>query len=64
MLKTYAPLVTSIKNWQKLSPFYYSTAAKPLMNGLSLEHTTLLVVVILVLLAVALVGFQRRDVAV
>jgi len=64
MLKTYAPLVPSIKSWQKLSPFYYSTAAKPLVNGLNPEHTVLMVAVAVVLLAIALVAFERRDVAV
>ncbi len=64
VLKTYAPLVEGMKNWQKLSPFYYATASDPLTNGLSLQHAALMIAVSLVLLVVAIVAFQRRDVAV
>lgn len=64
MVKTYAPLVESLKGWQKLSPFYYANAAKPLVNGLNPEHVAVLVIISAVLLVVALVAFERRDVAV
>jgi ABC-2 type transport system permease protein len=64
IVKTYAPLVERTKGLQKLSPFYYANASKPLVNGLNLEHVAIMTGLILVLLAVALVAFQRRDVAV
>jgi ABC-2 type transport system permease protein len=64
VLKTYAPLVEGMKPLEKLSPFYYSNAAKPLVNGLNLGDTAILLGIILILLAIALVAFQRRDVAV
>jgi ABC-2 type transport system permease protein len=64
VLKTYAPLVEAMKPYQKLSPFYYANAAKPLVNGLNPEHVAVLVIISAVLLVVALVAFERRDVAV
>lgn len=64
VVKTYAPLVEAMKPYQKLSPFYYGNAAKPLTNGLNPEHVAILVGLTAICLLVALVAFQRRDVAV
>ncbi len=64
VLKIYAPLVEAMKPYQKLSPFYYANAAKPLLNGLNFGHTAILAGLCVVLLIVALIAFQRRDVAV
>jgi ABC-2 type transport system permease protein len=64
VVKTYAPLVPAMKPYQKLSPFYYGNAAKPLTNGLNPEHVAILVGLTAVCLVVSLVAFQRRDVAV
>lgn len=63
-LKAYAPLVEAMKPYQKLSPFYYANAAKPLVNGLNIGDSAILVGLCVVLLIVALIAFQRRDVAV
>ena len=60
-------LATSAKwlePYRKLSPFYYYIGADPLVNGLNLGHAAVLLGLIVVLLAVALLAFQRRDVAV
>ncbi len=64
VLKTYAPLVEAMKPYQKLSPFYYGNAAKPLTNGLNPEHVAILLGLSAICLVVALFAFQRRDVAV
>lgn len=64
VVKTYAPLVTAMKPYQKLSPFYWGNAAKPLTNGLNPEHVAVLVGLIAICLVASLVSFQRRDVAV
>lgn len=64
LLKTYAPLVEAMKPYQKLSPWYYANGARPLNNGLNPEHVAVLIGLSLVLFAVSLVAFQRRDVAV
>ncbi len=45
-----------------LSPFYYYNGATPLVNGLSPAHVAVLLAIILVCVAVAYFGFQRRDV--
>jgi ABC-2 type transport system permease protein len=64
VVKTYAPLVEAMKPYEKLSPFYYANAARPLMNGLNAGHVTVLVALSVILLIVSLIAFQRRDVAV
>lgn len=56
-------LVETLEPFRKLSPFYYYISAEPLMNGLNLGHAAVLVRLTAVLLVVALVTFERRDVA-
>ena len=60
-LNVLAPLVESLKNLRKLSAFYYYNENNPILNGLSLQHVLVFVVAILVILAIALFAFQRRD---
>ena len=47
-----------------LSPFHYYNGDTPLVNGLNPAHAGVMLVVALVCLAIAYVGFQRRDVRV
>ncbi len=63
-LNSLAASVKSLEPYRKLSFFYYFIGADPLKNGLDAGHVAVLVGVTLVLLAVALVVFERRDVAV
>jgi ABC-2 type transport system permease protein len=58
-----APLAEGIEGLQKLSPFYYYIGGSPLVNGLNLAHAGVLVALTAVAVAVALVTFQRRDLA-
>jgi ABC-2 type transport system permease protein len=64
VVKTYAPLVEAMKGYQKLSPFYYSNAAKPLVNGLNYGDVAILAVLVIVFVVVSLIAFERRDIAV
>jgi ABC-2 type transport system permease protein len=64
LLNALAPLSPRLEPYRKLSPFYYYIGADPLVNGLNLGHVAVLLGLIVVLLAVALWAFQRRDVAV
>jgi len=43
------------------SPFFYYNGATPLVKGLNLVHAFVLLAVIVVLVATAYFGFQRRD---
>jgi ABC-2 type transport system permease protein len=58
------PLVEALEPSRKLSPFYYYNSADPLSNGLDPVHVLVLLVLTLVLVAVGLVLFNRRDLAV
>lgn len=63
-LNALVPLVEVLEPSRKLSPFYYYMGADPLSNGLNPLHVAVLIGLTLVLLAVALVLFRRRDLAV
>ncbi len=63
-LNALAPLVDVLEPLTRLSPFYYYIGADPLTNGLNLLHAAVLTGLTLALLAVALVTFERRDLAV
>ena len=57
-----APLVDSL-NWaQKLSPFYWLQGPNRLANGFSPGYSALMVAVVVVLLTMAVWGFNRRDI--
>ena len=64
LLNSLAPLTETLKPYRKLSLFYHYIGADPLANGLNPVHAAVLVGVTVVLLAVALIAFERRDVAV
>ena len=63
-LNALAPLVEVLEPSRKLSPFYYYIGADPLTNGLNLGHVAVLIGLAVVLLAVAIITFNRRDLAV
>jgi ABC-2 type transport system permease protein len=63
-LNTLGSMVEALTPYRKLSPFYYYIGAEPLRNGLDLGHAAVLIGMIVVLLAVALIAFERRDLAV
>ncbi len=64
LVSSLAEAVDWLKPAQKLSPFYYANSSSPLTNGLDLGHSLVFVVAIALLVAVAVVTFERRDVAV
>jgi ABC-2 type transport system permease protein len=47
-----------------LSPFYYYSSADPITNGLHIGHAGVLLATTAVLLAIAVVTFNRRDLGV
>ncbi|MDE3069652.1 MAG: ABC transporter permease subunit [Acidobacteriota bacterium] len=63
-LNALAPLVSSLKPFRKLSPFYWYAGNEPLRHGLSLAHVAPLVALTILLVAAAVLLFNRRDIAV
>lgn len=59
-----ASLVSWLEWPQKLTPFYWLQRSDPLAKGLSVEDTLIMLAVIGMFLAIAVWGFERRDVAV
>jgi len=64
LLNVLAKSVESLKNYDKLSLFYYQVNADPLNNGLRLGDVAVFVGIISLFLIIALLGFQRRDLSV
>lgn len=58
-----ASVVSWLEPAQRFSPFYQYSGSGPLRNGLSLPANLVAVASIVVLAAVAIEGFRRRDVA-
>jgi len=63
-LNALAPAVDGLELLRWLSPFYYYSSADPITNGLHLGHAGVLVALTAVLLAIAVVTFNRRDLGV
>lgn len=61
---TLAPMTDSFGWLQQLSPFYYYSGGRPLVNGFQTADAAVLVGTSLVLAVVAVIGFTRRDIAV
>ncbi len=55
------PLVEGLKPWQALSPHYHYIGYDPLANGLDPAHSAALAGMTVVLLVLAVVAFERRD---
>ena len=61
LLNGLAPLITALSWTQYLSPFYYYANGRPLTNGAQWGHLAVLAAASLVLVALAVAGFRRRD---
>ena len=57
-------IVGALESAGKTSPFYLYIGADPLSNGLNVAHVGIMIGIILALLALAVVAFDRRDLAV
>ena len=58
------PSLEGLDPVEKAFPFYYYIGADPLTNGLNLAHAAVLIGITAALLAVGIVTFERRDLAV
>jgi ABC-2 type transport system permease protein len=64
LANTLAPTIDAIAWAQNLSPFFYFNGGQPLVNGLQVVDSLILLGTAVVLVTIAAVGFTRRDVAV
>jgi len=58
---SFLPLSDQLANWAKLSPFYYFLGSNPLVNGMNWGHAGVLAGLTVVLIALSIPLFQRRD---
>lgn len=63
VLDVLAPSVDEIAWLQKLSPFYYYDHNVPVKNGIEIVDAGLLLAIAVVAFVVALIAFERRDLA-
>jgi len=57
----FLPLNDSTAAWARISPFHYYLSSDPLMNGMPWGHAAILAGLFAILLALAVLLFQRRD---
>jgi beta-exotoxin I transport system permease protein len=60
-LNALGPLVDALKPWRVLSPHYHYLGYDPLANGLDASHALVLAGMTFVLLILAVVAFERRN---
>jgi ABC-2 type transport system permease protein len=61
---TLGPTIDAIAWTQDLSPWFYYSGGRPLANGFQPVDAAVLAVTALVLVGIAVAGFERRDIAV
>jgi ABC-2 type transport system permease protein len=64
LLNGFALIISWLEPYRYLSPFHYYADNDPLSNGLDLTDSLVLIAVTAVLVGIAVVAFQRRDVQV
>ncbi|MFI6431000.1 ABC transporter permease subunit [Rhodococcus oryzae] len=57
-----APVVTWLEPWQRTSPFFQYAGHDPIQHGLSASSAVIALATVAVLIIIAIVGFDRRDV--
>ncbi len=62
VLESLARIVDALEPWRWVSPFAYYRDADPLARGLPVHETLVLVAIALVVAALGIAGFARRDV--
>ena len=61
IINGFLPLNDSTAAWAKVSPFYYYLSSDPLINGMPWGHAAILAGLFLILVALSVWLFQRRD---
>lgn len=61
LFNSFLPLNPGLADLARLSPFYYYLSEDPLTNGLIPGHALLLATLFVVLVALSVVAFERRD---
>ncbi|MDH5420398.1 MAG: hypothetical protein OEY55_01190, partial [Acidimicrobiia bacterium] len=62
VMYSFLPVNENLAGWAKLSPFYYYADNSPLENGISWGYMGILFGVSLLLVLLASVAFERRDI--
>lgn len=62
LLNALAPMASWLEPWQKASPFRWALGDDPLVNGLDVPMAALMVTVVAVLVGVALLAYERKDI--
>lgn len=60
-LNAFLPLSDGLADYAQVSPWYYFADSNPLANGPEYAHLAVLAVISLILIALALLAYRRRD---
>jgi ABC-2 type transport system permease protein len=63
LVNMFQPSVDWLDPFRWISPFYYYSGGDPMVNGLDVSHALVLAAIAVVALGVALLAFERRDLA-
>lgn len=63
LLQVLAPMADWLEPWQKASPFQWAIGGRPLTQGLDLGYAGLLLGLTVLLVGLAAVAFERRDIS-
>ena len=61
LASSFLPLSESLAGYAKWSPYYYFLGSDPLVKGMNWGHGAILIGLTLVLIALSVVLFHRRD---
>lgn len=61
LLNSFLPLDDRLAGWARLTPHHYFLGGDPLVDGLRWDHVAVLSILPALLVATAVVGFDRRD---
>lgn len=64
LLSSLSPMVSGLRPWRLLSPYYHAFGTDPISHGLGVVHLVVLVACIVALAAAGVRAFERRDLAV
>jgi ABC-2 type transport system permease protein len=64
LLSSLAPLASWLEPWRPASPWYHALGIDPLSNGIPLGHLAVLGAIAVATIVIAVLTFDRRDIAV
>jgi ABC-2 type transport system permease protein len=62
LVNAYAPMVSSLRPYRIFSPFYYYNGASPIINGLNIFHSMILLGLSLIFFLLSIFIFEKKNI--